>query len=554
MKHLTWILFLVSTVTFAQTDSVIVSGRIRHLTPAMYRQSPQVAISRNNVLQASRELIRPAQLAPDGSFRVSVPLIFPYEEMYFNFNNITTGFLASAGNVMIELDADSLFSSAVPFRFKGANAAVNQQYARYKAFEAGYKSKMDSKSLSRQASGMKDKELYNLLMTTNWEPLAGFMKQERPLPLLNTWLMNVARYNTAAFMYEKAAAEFGNITVTLDDSLRPANDKILTAARANATNRYADMLESKIRNSITNSQTGGLGVDQLAAILRVYTPDLTVTELTRLNDIETKKTARTVDIRFFEQLMRRNSDTLSRIINYEAWVNRADKFLTSKDSLMLQYMAAYWVANTLPEFTLATADLLHQYSAPKIRYPLWQASLEELYYIQVKDRDRIEKAISRIKGKRVLTSTEMETGILVTTDNLAGAGVILGEVINANRGKVIYLLAWDPNEELGRQMAIEAQRLKAMYNPRDFALLYVAPAEDGMKRFVPEFMARYKLQGDHLLMTNTQYESAMIELQSISTTTAAIISPTGKFVKRNAPLPDKPAEIDALLKKAVSKK
>ena len=99
----------------AQTDSVIVTGRIRHLSAQLYRESPTVFISRNNILQASRELVRPAPLNLDGTFRVSLPLIYPQEEMYFNYGRISTAFLASAGTLNIELDADFLFSVAVPF-------------------------------------------------------------------------------------------------------------------------------------------------------------------------------------------------------------------------------------------------------------------------------------------------------------------------------------------------------------------------------------------------------------------------------------------------------
>ncbi|WP_332368971.1 hypothetical protein [Spirosoma telluris] len=108
---------LCPALSFAQTDSVIVMGRIYHLSARLYRESPTVLVSRNNILQASRELVRPAPLAVDGSFRVALPLIFPQEEMYFNYGRISTAFLASAGTLTIEIDADSLFTASVPFRF-----------------------------------------------------------------------------------------------------------------------------------------------------------------------------------------------------------------------------------------------------------------------------------------------------------------------------------------------------------------------------------------------------------------------------------------------------
>ena len=94
---------------------MIVTGRIRNLSARLYRESPTVLVSRNNILQASRELVRPAPLNVDGTFRVSLPLIYPQEEMYFNYGRISTAFLAAPGTLTIDLDADSLFTAAVPF-------------------------------------------------------------------------------------------------------------------------------------------------------------------------------------------------------------------------------------------------------------------------------------------------------------------------------------------------------------------------------------------------------------------------------------------------------
>jgi len=132
LVFLTWLLI---PALHAQTpDSVTIVGRIRGLTVPMYRQNPAVTVSRNNILQPSRELARPAPLQPDGSFEVRLPVTFPVEELYFNYGAISTPFLASAGRVEVNLEADSLFVSEVPFRFGGVHAAVNNELSRYKAF------------------------------------------------------------------------------------------------------------------------------------------------------------------------------------------------------------------------------------------------------------------------------------------------------------------------------------------------------------------------------------------------------------------------------------
>src|SRR5205823_6414269 len=131
----------------AQADSVVISGHIRHLTPRIYRESPTVLITSTNILQAGQELAHPAPLQPDGSFRVAIPMIYPQEEMYFNAARVSTAFLAAAGSLTIDIDADSLFVAAIPFRFGGVNAQVNQQFATYKDYEARNKAKIDGPAL-----------------------------------------------------------------------------------------------------------------------------------------------------------------------------------------------------------------------------------------------------------------------------------------------------------------------------------------------------------------------------------------------------------------------
>lgn len=531
-----------STASLAQTDSVVVTGRILHLTPRLYRQSPQITISRNNILQADRELIRPAPLAADGTFQVTMPLIYPYEEYYFNFNTITTAFLASAGTITIEVDADSLFTAAVPFRFKGANASVNQQYARFKAFEATYPEKINSKQLSRQAGSMSDDKLHHLLMQTYTAPLRAFSLKEKPLPLLTTWLANIARYNAATFQYDKALAEEGRVDATLDDSLRPSNDRILTAARATAANRFA---EYGVQRAAA-STSGSLPVAKLASLLLTYTPRLTDVDRAKLEDVTQRKSARQADVRFFEQLMRRRPDTLSRLINYETLIHRTSNLFDSTD---VEYMTAYWLANSLPGITINFSKLLYQYARPKIKQPLLVASLDELYQLQVKDSTRIRQAVKLLPATEQALNVEVSSGVFVTQDVNSSGEALLNRLIRANRGKTTYLLLWDAGEEGGRQAALDAQRLRDVFSSRDFALLYVSVAEASNQAFIPEFIVRHQLKGDHLLLSGEQFANILSFIQAVDTTEATLISPSGKIIKRGAQLPNQPDEIQKVIQK-----
>ncbi|GAB4026936.1 hypothetical protein [Spirosoma gilvum] len=523
---------LLPNLSFAQTDSVIVTGRIRHLSAQLYRESPTVFISRNNILQAGRELVRPAPLSLDGTFRVSLPLIYPQEEMYFNYGRISTAFLASAGTLSIDMDADSLFTVAVPFRFGGVNAQVNSQFARYKAFEATYPTKPDGRKLSTQVGGLSDEAAYRIVSSAYQAPFLAFAAKERPFPLLKRWVGYADRYNAAAFVYDKATYQNENISKALNDSLRPPNDQLLTAARASAMNRFATYTSQRL--TAETGRTNGLTVRALALLLERYGKNITAGERLRLDDYVQSNSARQADLRFFDGLVKRNPDTLQRLVNYETLIQRA---IRQYDSTTVDYLSAYWLAATLPTVTLDFARLLYDYARPQVKDPALEQSLDELYRLEVKDSTRIRTAMQTLrKGGRANNALEISPGIFVTRDDFGNGSSLFDKVINANRGKVIYLLVVSPTDEAGRQAALDAQRLRNAYSARDLALVYL-PMSGTDKSLWPELATRYNLAGDHLLLTDSQLFDAIERLRPDNDMSATVINRTGKIVKRNAPLP-----------------
>lgn len=539
-------LLFISFSSVAQTDSVIVAGRIRHLSARLYRESPTVLVSRNNILQASRELVRPAPLAVDGTFRVALPLIYPQEEMYFNYGRISTAFLAAPGTLTIDLDADSLFTAAVPFRFGGVNAQVNSQFARYKAFEASFPDKPDGKKLSTQIASLSSERAFDALIKAYQAPFVAFNRKEKAFPLVARWIMASNHYNAAAFLYDKAAYEAEKIPVSLTDSLRPANDHILTAARASAMNRFASYATQRVMTEATNSRSNGLTVRALSILLERYGKNLTADERLRLSDYALANSARASDLKFFDGLIKRSPDTLQRLVNYETLIQRS---IRQFDSLAVNYIAAYWLASSLPGLTLNFAELLYDYGRPQVKDPALAQSLDELYRLEVKDSTRIRAAIGTLKkaGNRA-SSLEISPGVFVTKLSIGEGYSLLDQIVNANRGKVIYLLFFSPTDEAGRQAAIDAQRLRNAYSARDFSLIYL-PLPGTDQSLWPEIASRYNLAGDHLLLTDNQLLDVVERLRSDDDLSATVINRTGKIVKRNAPLPGAFEEVRKLINK-----
>jgi biotin-(acetyl-CoA carboxylase) ligase len=121
-------------------------------------------------------------------------------------------------------------------------------------------------------------------------------------------------------------------------------------------------------------------------------------------------------------------------------------------------------------------------------------------------------------------------------------------VINANRGKVLYLLLTNPATEEGRQAALDAQRLLNAYSLRDVALVYV-PIQGSDALLWPEFATRYNLFGDHLLLTDNQLMDITGTFRANDEQAGLVVNRTGKIVKRNAPLPGAFDELKEILNK-----
>ncbi|GAB2529210.1 hypothetical protein [Spirosoma aerophilum] len=540
------VLFWVPLLSQAQTDSVVVTGRIRNLSARLYRESPTVLVSRNNILQASRELVRPAPLNIDGTFRVSLPLIYPQEEMYFNYGRISTAFLAAPGTLTIDLDADSLFTAAVPFRFGGVNAQVNSQFARYKAFEATFPDKPDGKKLTGQIANQSNVKAFDILLAAYRAPFVRFAGREKVFPLVSRWISANNRYNAAAFLYDKAAYEGEKIPTSLSDSLRPANDIILTAARASAMNRFANYATQLVNAESGNSRTNGLTVRALSILLERYGKNLTADERIRLSDYALANSAKASDLKFFDGLVKRNPDTLQRLVNYEMLIQRS---IRQFDTVAVNYVSAYWLATSLPGLTLNFAKLLYGYGRPQIKDPALAQSLDELYRLEVKDSTRIRAAIETLrKAGNTAKSLEISPGVFATRATSGNGSMLFDEVVNANRGKVIYMLLFSPTDEAGRQAAMDAQRLRNAYSARDFSLVYL-PMPGADQSLWPEIAARYNLAGDHLLLTDSQLIDAIERLRSDGDLSGTVINRTGKIVKRSAPLPGNFEEVGKLIDK-----
>lgn len=525
---------------FAQTDSVTISGRIDHLTPRLYRQSPTVLITSTNILQAGQELAHPAQLQVDGSFQITVPLIYPQEEMYFNFANISTAFLAAPGALRISIDADSLFIAEVPFRFGGVNAQVNQQYAAYKAFEAKSKNKADNRKISQAIANLGDVAAFRRARLSLTEAFQEFSARTPPFPLLNRWVNASASYQAAIFLYEKATYLSQTLDATLAPQLRPAGDELLTTGRASAMDRFGSYALDIFNRNSQAGRSGGLPVKTLASLIDRNSRGLSLTDRQRLLAFEERNAARPQDLRYLNQLMLRNPDTLQRLIKYETTIRQAQALF---DSAAVDYLKAYVLANDLPTLPLDLSGVLWNHVRPQISDQRLVRSLDEAYGREVKDSTAIRAARSQFGARdSSRTSTELATELFATRNKAIDGSQLLSRILTANRGRVVYFLTWTPNDEQGQRAAFEAQRLRDQFSNRDLTLLYVCGPNTDPTLWL-EYIVKHQLRGEHLYLTDDQWMRGLNQLPAANYAPAYLFNRESKIQRKGAPLPDESSKL-----------
>ncbi|KAA9356235.1 TlpA family protein disulfide reductase [Larkinella humicola] len=524
-----------------KSDSVTVKGRIKNLTLQLYRQSPNVTVSRNNILQANREMARPAPLAADGSFQVTLPLVYPYEELYFNFGQISTAFLGSAGTIEIALDADSLFLSEAPFRFSGTNAQVNNQLTRYKAFEFKNKPKVDNRQLAKRVEGRSADDSRKILTNEFISTYEKYRQTHEVLPLLDQYIRSGIKYEVSTYLYDRALAEQDTRLETglpSGSSLRPADDLFLTVQRTTAMERFAAYANSRIAD-----QTGrGVPVGTFARLVDQYIRDLSATERTRVDELKAGKTAVSRDMPMLQRILQRHQDTLAKLLVYETEMSQYRKMV---DSTGLDYLKANFLESILPDIELKNQLLLYRHIMPQVTDPHYRLSLEELYRLEVKDSATVRDVAEKFTNQ-VDEPVEVLSGVTLMRSSHYGKE-LLEQLQKQALGRLVYVLAWSTDVEPSRQEALAARAIQEQLGSRDVLVAYVCSSQTSMELW-REWVAKNKPKGLHIFVDEDQLGNLLATLRAEYIPAAGLLGRDGKVLKRDAPLPSKSDEVLKLIR------
>ncbi|MBO0934536.1 hypothetical protein [Fibrella aquatilis] len=534
----------------AQTavDSVIVSGQVQRLSARLYRQSPNVVVSRTNILRGGVDQAFVAPLQVDGSFRVSVPIIYPLEEMAFQVGNATTAFLATAGAVTINIDNDSLYVAAVPFQFGGVNAQVNQQFAQYKAFEAEQltgKAAAARQKAIQKALGGSITDAFASINNLFTNSLTTFSTSRNVFPLVSTWVQANARYDAAAYVIDRAAETGQRINNLGQVGLSGGNDNLMTPARATALGRFG----AYATGLIAQNPSRNIKVRTMAGLLLRYGKNLTATDRERLAGFEQTNTARQADLRYFSRLMENNVDTLAKVIAYE---NTLATARTLFDSTSVNYLKGFTLIAEIPQLTLNIVALLGQHVRPQLAGQRLGQSFGDVLALALRDTARVRQARAAYLALDKKRATgPVDNGVLITAASYDNGSDLVQRVLDRNRGRVIYTVLWSPESPPTVQLAQDIQRLNDVFSPRDLTIFYVCTnnADDDLWL---ETIVRSRLRGEHVRLSESQTPQTTGLLGLFDANPARIFTPTGKLDRKQALLPDQfeklVAQIRELLK------
>ncbi|WAC09371.1 hypothetical protein [Dyadobacter pollutisoli] len=529
------------TSSFASTDSLIIKGRILNLNGRLYRQASSITFSRNNILQPQSELSKQAPLQADGSFRVSLPILFPQEEFYLDYGGKAfTTFLGSPGTVEITFNGDSLAKAKKLFYFAGVNADANNQYGQYltaenqalslnKVLGADFfksfweRSPSDAKSLAAQRGQLR----LSAVQPATINNVAS--------PVLYQWVKSITDEEQLQILYEHALSNQYEVSKSLLDSLRRLANPPLTGQRviwANRFGNYADLLVEE-RKYTSPSRTNSLPVRLMASLVRNNATKLDTEEKEHLDQITLNGLAEKNELDFLNKLFAKNEMVLNLLFNYE----RESRIYNDLfDSTATEFLKARYLAKNLYKFTYKQQLLLSKHIQSRTGIPQFRQSLDEIVNLEVKDSTDINKFID-FKDLRT-DPVEAIPGYSLAASNDRGTAWF-NRVVDIYKGKTIYLVKWNLEDAKSREEMEYIPALQARL-PEDIVFLYLHfPGEDyaASNTLLKQYIVRHKLKGTHLLMNSNQMMDLLFRLNPLDAATFSIIRPNGKFALKNAPAP-----------------
>lgn len=543
-------LFLSIQNSYAQTDTLVVRGKIENLTARLYRQASEVVVARVNILQPNHEIIRAAPLQPNGSFELKMPLIFPKEECYLTYNNVVMPFLGSKGTVEVTIYADSLAKSDIPLRFAGVNAEVNNFHAQFYV----QRKKWLTANPTATTNTTDPSKYWQHLDTESNRQIAFF----RALPaftkapsLLEEWVVSSIENSAKAQLYsflKKTEQRVPNSLWVISSTeaeqrttrTGPQGKPIVTVADLDQSNLLtfarADFFQQFSAHAQLMTPTlsvTSLPVSKVASLILTYIPDITEDQKNKLLEISLGGSAKTRDLTMLNNLFNKKRDTLEVINTFEL-ENRRYSFYFG--NMGVDYLNATFYIRHIYTSPILNKMVWYQHIRPTLTSVYYQKSLDELHHIECTDSTAINEAHDLV-GLQTQGNFEAEVGNGITLYQkiYMDGREFWDEIKRKVRGTPTYLLFWT-NDEYGMRALAEARQLEASLPKGQLNFVYLSEYKESTSVWLENVIKR-KCRGLHGKLTQHQNEFLEAEWEISQAPYAVLLDAQGKYIKRNAPLP-----------------
>ncbi len=512
--------------SYAQTDTLTVRGKIENLTVRLYRQAPEITVARVNILQANREIVRAAQLQPDGSFELKMPLVYPLEECYLTYANLVMPFLGENGTVKVTINGDSLTRSDVPLRFEGVHAATNNLHAQFYV------------DFNKWLKTNPEKPIKAASTLLFWEKSAS--ERQRKLDfyrsyakgkdaLLDQWVTSSLNEAAKAKLYNYLIQQQEILPLALSATAELDTNRFFTFAKADSYRQFTNYALTTTPDLPESS----LPVNTLARLILQYVPDISPDDSLKLARYAQGETAKMRELKWLSNLFNRKEDTLRRIAAYELFIR---KFGTAHSANKLDYLKAAFYAENINDVTLKNLTLWYDHLRPSLKNSFYVRSLDELHHIENLDSAVIRNAKSKIETATVDDPLEVKSGVFLAKYSEFTSAITIWEQIKKKYlGRNIYLIFWT-NDDVGRAALEEARALRERLPENKIAFVYLCEHQTTNELWI-QSVVKNKSRGLHLKLSETQDVNFVTEWEIDSVPHCALLDAKGKYIRRNAPLP-----------------
>lgn len=548
-------LVTVSAYAVTNTDSLYIKGQIQNLNGRLYRQSPTITFSRNNIFQPQTVVSKQVDLNADGTFSTSLPLYFAYEEIYMDYDGKASAtFLGSKGEISIRFDGDSLQNPKKTISFAGVNAHANNLYPHFLSAEGQlfnanptlgknfYQKFWQMSPLEANEIAQKRAELRKLALITA-------QRGQQTDPILTQWISSLIEEERLQNLYEFTLFNNYPIQQELLKSLPRISEAPLTGQRVSWADRvgtYADRQNEEFRFKNPN-KTQSLPIRQTAQILKNNATVISADEIVLLDEIIRRGTASPQQLDVLNAVFAKNDLKMTPIFNFEREIRIYENLVGAEATIFLK--ARHFVKNFYT-YDLKQIKQLHAHLQTFLAQPEYTQSLNELVKLELNDSINTKKFIDNNPNETL--PVEILPGYNLTTSNDRG-NTWLNKVLDASKGKTIYLIKWDFENEKAREQLAYIPLLKARL-PENIEFIYVHfsfSENNNARDLAKKFAIRNQLQGTHLFLKQNQVMDLLFKLNPMDSGTYMIVRPNGKTYAKNAPSPDQTEQaIQALLEAA----